>query len=160
MEAVNATITFEEIVMVMIEPKINARRVNFSEGQGKVIFEVFSFTWRMKYCSKKTWRKNFLNVRAWNCVRTCLWSARFESPNFKLLHRARESQLWLMLFLVPQNTDLTVRCIVSIINAVQSSLKMGQPNKMIAFPSQNVKGWKRKISAKLSSGRFLPCCKS
>ena len=25
----------------MIEPKINARRVNFSEGQGKVIFEVF-----------------------------------------------------------------------------------------------------------------------
>ena len=41
MEAVNATITFEEIVMVMIEPKINARRVYFSEGQGKVIFEVF-----------------------------------------------------------------------------------------------------------------------
>ena len=41
MEAVNATITYEEIVMVMIEPKINARRVNFSEGQGKVIFEVF-----------------------------------------------------------------------------------------------------------------------
>lgn len=81
-------------------------------------------------------------------------------PIFRLLHRARESQLWLMLFLVPQNTDLTVRCIVSIINAVQSSLKMGQPNKMIAFPSQNVKGWKRKISAKLSSGRFLPCCKS
>ena len=38
---VNATTTFEEIVMVMIEPKINARRVNFSEGQGKVIFEVF-----------------------------------------------------------------------------------------------------------------------